>query len=106
MPSVDANGDFVIDEEELCEYIAKKLTIDSDTVSTVLDAELDFLDSKGLVLEDKPSEQGNLKDVPVAEIDSDELKAYVVSRTGLNPETVELILDTEMRYLEEQGVTG
>lgn len=105
MAKVDQNGDFLIDEEELCEYIVKQLGIDSDTVSMILDAEMAILESKGLVLEEKPASPGS-NEMPVGKVDTDELNAYVVSHTGLNQETVESILDTEMLYLEEHGVAG
>lgn len=98
--------ELIIDEDELCEYIAAKLGINSDTVGLVLDGEMEFWESKGLVVEENPSERGG--EVPTAtavatEIDNEELLAYIVSTKGLSEKLVTQVLTLELEYIESQG---
>ena len=106
MANVTDDEDPVIDQDELANYISKKLSIGSETVSMVLDAEMAFLESKGLVLEGNASGEDSLSDAPMGEIDADELAEFIASRTGVGEELVDEILDTEIEYLEKQGAAG
>lgn len=95
------DGQFVIDEDELSDRISAKLSIDADQVSMVLDAEMAFLESKGLVIEEQSSHKTTSKEAPIGEIDRDLLVAFVVSQTSLAATMVEQILAMEATILDE-----
>ena len=97
--------ELIIDEDELCEYIATKLGINADTVALVLDAEMEFLESKGMVVEVDPSRASEAP-TPMndaVEIDNEELLAYIISTTELSEKVVTQVLTLELEYIESQA---
>jgi tRNA-binding EMAP/Myf-like protein len=97
----DQNQDVVIEGEELIEYINQETKIEIEAVSEILDKEMEFLESKGLVLENKPDDA---EEREVVFIDEDELISYISGRTNLSKKVVKFVLDTEDEYLDSLGL--
>lgn len=102
MGNVERRDVFEIDQEDLSDAIALKLKLDSDTVTRVLDAEMAFLESKGLVVEEELSRRDEARQLTFVEPERAELTAYIVANTGIKHGTVAAILSEEVTYLDAQ----
>lgn len=91
--------EIVIDQEQICEYVASKLGIDVDIATDVLDCEMNFFEENGYTDESKPTGT----ETPV-ETDFADVIEYIVAETGVKRELISNILEAEMEYLEKQGV--
>ena len=85
-----------VNEQELVNYIAAQLKLDTASIKLVLKHEHAFINNA------KEDAKGEV------EIDSDELVDYILSRRDvkLDELKVEAILDTEMDYLMDKGLAG
>lgn len=107
------NDNLVIDEDDLCEAIANKLALDEDIVFQVLDAEMRFFETKGLVVEEKSANAGQAENPTKSSpsqatqgVDRDDLAVdfrevigYVIAHTGLNEEIARKVIDAEAMLL-------
>lgn len=105
------NDNFVIDEDDLCEAIANQLALDEDTVFEILDSEMHFFETKGLVIEEKSPTQGagkiglnqpHPKEMQVADgtnVDVQEVVDYVATQTGLASQIVRNVIEAEALLL-------
>lgn len=96
------DGELVIDEDELCAYISAKSGIDLEIVTKVLDGEMNFLESKGLVVEDDFSGDEGSMTSATATVDMYEMVAYIESNQGIPEALVNQILAKEQEYFESQ----
>jgi len=94
--------DVCIDDEELCSYIVEKTGFSKELVVKILECEMEYLDSLGL-LDDKEHEEHEDHDVFV---DTDELERYISERLNETIETIAAVLDAENSFLFERGVLG
>lgn len=94
--------DICIDNEELCAYIVEKTGFKEEQVAKILECEMEYLESLGL-LEDKEPEEPEDHDVFV---DTDELERYISERLNETKETIAAVLDAENSFLLERGVLG
>jgi ApbE superfamily uncharacterized protein (UPF0280 family) len=83
-------------EQELIQFIANRLHLESNEILLVLKHERAFI------------EQANEDAHGAIEVDSDELMDYIASKPDihLDEQSVEKILDTEMDYLMDKGLAG
>jgi hypothetical protein len=94
-------GDYLIDQDDMCDDISEKFSIDAELVSLVLDAEMAYFESKGLVTEEKNFEENSPNQRPILEIQAKELMAYVETHTGLAPDVISKILNAEKEYIDK-----
>lgn len=89
---------FTIDQDDLSEYIQSKLKLDVDTVDAVLDAEMAYLEARGLAGE----EGAMLNEVSVdSSVDMDQLTKYIAEKSGIATGVVTRILEVEADYFEK-----
>lgn len=97
---MNEHEDIVIDDEELCAYVAEKTKVDAETVSAILEKEMDYLDDKGLLLPEKPQDDSTSG----VFIDTDLLTKHIVNSLQVPWETVAAVLDAENSFLFDKGV--
>ncbi|WP_185703005.1 hypothetical protein [Paenibacillus rhizophilus] len=89
----------VLDVEEMEQYVAKETNYPLFIVQTVLNTELDFLEEKGLVMDQRPEvEEGSTR------IDEEDIIEYILARTMYSEFAISSILEAEETYMLNAGL--
>lgn len=88
-----------IDMLELRDFICKKTGLSEDIVDSILEMEMEFLESKGLV-----GERPENENFEIPFVDTDDLQAFIVGKLKLSKENVSTVLDLEDEFLASKGV--
>ncbi|MBT2289512.1 hypothetical protein J7E73_10280 [Paenibacillus albidus] len=89
----------VLDVEEMEQYVAKETNYPLFIVQTVLNTELDFLEEKGLVMDQRPEvEKGSTR------IEEEDIIEYILARTIYSEVAIHSILEAEETYMLNAGL--
>ncbi|WDH98703.1 hypothetical protein PUW24_07230 [Paenibacillus urinalis] len=91
-----------LDMQELINFIMQETGHSEELVEVILDCELDFLRSKGLVM-DGPPENESEHPEPII-IDTDEMEAYIAEKLKVSKDIVGGVLGGEDAFMEAKGL--
>ncbi len=97
--SKENNELITIDVEDMTRQISNNTGIDGNLVEVILDAELEFLTEKGIVVGGPESETSEVKYIHI-----DEQSNYIAKKTGNDLTLVNKVLEAEDHYLIQKGV--
>ncbi len=102
--------DMVLDFNEESEFIAKRTGCSIEEADAYIDGAFDYEVAHGFIIGDEPltpeQEEESKRKVPTEYLDMDDRAAYIGRVKGLSAELLERIMDAEMEYEMELGLTG